>query len=579
MGVIRFFHHLTQKWSSCLIKLNGDIESCESAKSQGVDVDWLELDLNSIYHPVAQSLYKYGQKPDNKPISFLRQRKEVAKPLAPIIPEEELFKEICKRIENMRKILSPSVGIYFATDGISGVSKTSQQRKRRFKSCKDASNNNEKSLFDSSSISTGTLFMKRLSKYTNDWVKEEIKINSEWKKLTIIIDDDSIFGEGEHKLIHHMKLNPQYSYVVVSPDADLIFLTLGLHNPKVWIFRENIFDNIPANFFLVDIFIFRECVLKEIKLFEKEERNELVNKFNITDAEITNRIIEDFIVFTISIGNDFLPQIPTMEIANDGIEVILSIYPKVIKEYGFLTNKQEGVYNFNKQSLKQLFYELSQLEYDMLINNYRNSRSKWPNTILKQYVRYNIVTDNIKYGQPERQLVIDFKGYRNEYYNKKFNNINIETIIHEYLKGMLFVQKYYLDTIPSYTWSYPFHYSPFFIDMFEHIDTFDVEMKFEPSEPFTPLEQLLAVLPGKSAYLLPEPLRFLSNDLNSPIIDMFPIDFDVDLEGKKQEYEGVILLCHVCPMRLKKAFKKVEHLLSDYDKERNKPGKIIIYNN
>jgi 5'-3' exonuclease len=77
-------------------------------------------------------------------------------------------------------------------------------------------------------------------------------------------------------------------------------------------------------------------------------------------------------------------------------------------------------------------------------------------------------------------------------------------------------------------------YVPLFFDLAEHSETFDWECKFKSSTALSPLEQLVAILPGKSAYLLPEPLRVLSTSAESPLADMFPTDFEVDMEGKKQ---------------------------------------------
>ena len=60
---------------------------------------------------------------------------------------------------------------------------------------------------------------------------------------------------------------------------------------------------------------------------------------------------------------------------------------------------------------------------------------------------------------------------------------------------------------------------------------------------------------------------------------MFPENFDVDLEGKRNEYEGVVIIPHACPVRIRKAFKNVEHLLSEYDRARNSPGSVVVYKN
>ena len=50
-------------------------------------------------------------------------------------------------------------------------------------------------------------------------------------------------------------------------------------------------------------------------------------------------------------------------------------------------------------------------------------------------------------------------------------------------------------------------------------------------EPFSPLMQLMAVLPPQSAHALPGPLRELMTTSTSPIADFYPTTFKQDLNG------------------------------------------------
>lgn len=61
-------------------------------------------------------------------------------------------------------------------------------------------------------------------------------------------------------------------------------------------------------------------------------------------------------------------------------------------------------------------------------------------------------------------------------------------------------------------------------------------------EPFFPFQQLLAVLPAASKELLPKAYQHLLTQANSPIIDYYPLDFKTDLNGKRQEWEAVVLI-------------------------------------
>jgi 5'-3' exoribonuclease 1 len=79
------------------------------------------------------------------------------------------------------------------------------------------------------------------------------------------------------------------------------------------------------------------------------------------------------------------------------------------------------------------------------------------------------------------------------------------------------------------------------------------KIKFDLSDPFLPIEQLLCVLPPTSAALVPEHIRFLMLSESSPIIDYFPLDFETDQNGKKQEWEAIALLPFVDYSRLSSA--------------------------
>lgn len=60
--------------------------------------------------------------------------------------------------------------------------------------------------------------------------------------------------------------------------------------------------------------------------------------------------------------------------------------------------------------------------------------------------------------------------------------------------------------------------------------------------PFPPFQHLLCCLPPSSASLLPAGYARLLTEKESPLASYFPAEFCSDLNGKKKEYEAVILL-------------------------------------
>ena len=63
----------------------------------------------------------------------------------------------------------------------------------------------------------------------------------------------------------------------------------------------------------------------------------------------------------------------------------------------------------------------------------------------------------------------------------------------------------------------------------------------------------------------------------SPIIDFYPRDFELDMNGKKMEWEAVVKIPFIEEDRLLKAMKTREHLMSPREKERNDFGVTLKF--
>jgi 5'-3' exonuclease len=75
-------------------------------------------------------------------------------------------------------------------------------------------------------------------------------------------------------------------------------------------------------------------------------------------------------------------------------------------------------------------------------------------------------------------------------------------------------------------------------------------VSFSRGRPFRPFEQLLAVLPSASCSLLPPAFQWLMTNSDSPILDFYPEKFDIDMEGKRAEWEGVVKVPFISEERL-----------------------------
>lgn len=75
---------------------------------------------------------------------------------------------------------------------------------------------------------------------------------------------------------------------------------------------------------------------------------------------------------------------------------------------------------------------------------------------------------------------------------------------------------------------------------------------------------------------LPEPFHALMTSDDSPIIDFYPEDFEIDMNGKKMAWQGVALLPFIEQDRLLSAIASKQDQLTDDEKRRNSHGVDVM---
>src|ERR1700742_3721521 len=100
----------------------------------------------------------------------------------------------------------------------------------------------------------------------------------------------------------------------------------------------------------------------------------------------------------------------------------------------------------------------------------------------------------------------------------------------------------------------------------------NADMNFKLGQPFHPFQQLMGVLPDRSKKILPECYWDLMTNPESPIIDFYPREFELDMNGKKMEWEAVVKIPFIDETRLLTAMATRDHLLLPEERERNSFG-------
>ena len=540
MGVKHFYIWFQKHYGECINK--------ETDTYKNKNINNLCLDLNGIIHTCAQKIYEYG---NNKQVRFLKKQ---IKPKNTLNRQIKLFNLICQEIENLRKLILPQNRIIICTDGVAGIAKLSQQRQRRFKSSKEAKESGVgKDDFNPNCITAGTKFMDFLSKYIDWYCRMMISHNQDWKNLEVIISNEKVIGEGEHKIINFIRKYSKEceSFCIHGLDADLIMLSMSLDNSNIFVLRENQY---PPETHLVDIFKFKESLKPRLKW----EVDENTRSFRGPQA------ITDFVFLCFLVGNDFLPNIPGLAILEGGIENMLDIYKDVCSSYGHLTRNTKKIGNMlNLDSLVVYINTLSTFEKGLLEEKMMKKESFMEDKLLNKYIRYE-----------ENKVKIDMDRYKKEYYEKKLQGEeNIKQNCLEYLDGMNWVINYYKKGIPSWDWYYPNFYAPFLSDISKYVK--DYKYIEKTGEPLSNLEQMMCVLPKMSHNLLSQPFdKLLYNSLK----DFYPEDFVIDCSGKRREWEGIVLIKMVDVNVIKDFYNKYKDMLSEIDKKRNKRGETYKFN-
>ena len=87
----------------------------------------------------------------------------------------------------------------------------------------------------------------------------------------------------------------------------------------------------------------------------------------------------------------------------------------------------------------------------------------------------------------------------------------------------------------------------------------------------------MGVLPAASRTLLPKAFQTLMVDEDSSILDFYPEDFEIDMNGKKMLWQGVALLSFIDEKRLLSAMEPLWDELSEEEKIRNVTGNDVLF--
>ncbi|KAI3854431.1 hypothetical protein MKW92_051749 [Papaver armeniacum] len=184
------------------------------------------------------------------------------------------------------------------------------------------------------------------------YVRSRLNNDPGWKHVKVILSDANVPGEGEHKVMNFIRLlrnlpgyEPNTRHCLYGLDADLIMLALASHGPHFAILRGKLcYCAFTPSIFRRGQF---ELPQREVTQVQRPSPSmqSLVKKpyqyleldLRISDPPFAidiEKIIDDFILMCFFAGNDFLPHIPSLNINEGAIDLLMVVYKDKFRSLG-----------------------------------------------------------------------------------------------------------------------------------------------------------------------------------------------------------------------------------------------------
>jgi 5'-3' exoribonuclease 2 len=340
--------------------------------------------------------------------------------------ETMLINMVCERITEYVKMIRPESKVLIAFDGVAPVAKLNQQRERRYKSWfttiveqtinrKTASSSASSSVaseakgvqaalqkaWNTSSITPGTRFMTKLNTRMREYVATQAYTGTgSGTGPEYIYSGSDTAGEGEHKIFEYIRAFPGYhkdtTTLIYGLDADLIMLCLNhLHiSENIFLYRDTpefiqSLDNTLSkdDHYFLDIPTFAcslEVIMRETKASGVAAT--IVTTLSgmagvevataVPESRITPNVvaaIDDYIVMTFMLGNDFMPHFPSLNLRTIGMTILLQTYADIFRDTSqyLVRRTKDHVKEIVWKSMRTFIERLATNEHELLMNEHK----------------------------------------------------------------------------------------------------------------------------------------------------------------------------------------------------------------
>ncbi|PWU94687.1 putative 5'-3' exoribonuclease B [Trypanosoma cruzi] len=276
-------------------------------------------------------------------------------------------------------------------------------------------------------------------------------------------------------------------------------------------------------------------------------------------SQANSKVIDDFIVMGMLMGNDFLPRLPGAFCGESVMDNLLELYVSNVLPYGFLTSGYHEIYLPQLQRLLRSYAKIETVKFRRFaLSNNKMTPKEAAGPL---------------YSPLDEQ-------WRQTYLTSTGLTGNLEEACKKYVEGLRFVWRYYSGNAStcSWSWHYPFHHAPFALDIADYLQRCDLTNLPPPPLETTPPDmflQLLCILPPTSHALLPAVLGDVMLNPPEELRETFPSMWRVDYTaayGKDYLAEVLLPFANVSELR-----ELVESSRPYFTKEEQERGRQINY--
>ena len=477
MGIPSFYRHLCKRFPRIIDSGSG------SSDSEGKTVEWLCLDFNCAMYYV------------------LRRMPPVSSATSVTAWESDFCEEIAAYMREIVTVAAPTLGVYVSCDGVVCAAKRRQQRLRRFKgpwqaeaeaavrrtagATAPSAGGERSSGWDQNALTPGSAFMSRLGAVLTAAGAGLAKSRG----IEVVVSTTAEAGEGEHKLLRHMRLVKPVSCSIYGLDADLILLAMLLTADTGASVR----------------------LLREAQEFERDNGADEWRSLNI--CELMNallgsqspRQIRDYVAAMSLLGNDFLPRSLTHTVRDDGIPLLIRALSERLWSADTWLVGEDGA--IQGAAMRTLLEPWAAAEEDAMLSAVKDASraARYPpgigaspeETALREWgaqpARWATLTR--LFGADSRSLRSDWR----DIYPRRWGAGGAAA----YLEGISWVWDYYSGRSVCQGWTFDEHLPPLWSDVVAILRSGPiVAPSIKHPEPLPEWLHLLAVLPVDSVRTL-----------------------------------------------------------------------------